>query len=127
MGGPWNGVVSASIPNSSWCRAASPSYPAALRDSENGVPQAAHVLHNFDIPIGLVREGERQGHVMAGQTQWSVIGDHKNRRYYYWTEHNRRMRLVDLNKLNFGNGEVQRIPLDAVQVEDIEDRPQDFS
>jgi hypothetical protein len=34
---------------------------------------------------------------------------------------------VDLNKLDFGDGEVQRIALDALQVEDIDDRTQDFS
>jgi len=84
-------------------------------------------LHNFDIPIGLVREGLHKGKIMAGQTQWSVIGDIRNRRYYYWTEHNRRMRLVDLSKLDFGGSKAQAIPLDKVRREDIEERTQDFS
>jgi choloylglycine hydrolase len=96
-------------------------------DAESGIPEVAHILHNFDIPKGLVREGEYQGKIMAGQTQWSVIGDIHNRRYYYWTEHNRRMRLVDLSKLDFGGDKVQAVPLDAVRQEDIEDRTQDFS
>jgi choloylglycine hydrolase len=96
-------------------------------DADSGVPEVAHILHNFDIPIGLVREGMDKGKFMAGQTQWSVIGDIRNRRYYYWTEHNRRMRLVDLSKLDFGGSKVQAIPLDKVRHEDIEDRTQDFS
>lgn len=96
-------------------------------DAESGIQQIAHVLHNFDIPIGLVREGEHQGHIMAGQTQWSVIGDHKNRRYYYWTQHNRRMRLVNLSKLDFSGGTRKSIPLDREPREDIEDRTQELA
>jgi choloylglycine hydrolase len=96
-------------------------------DADHGVPEVARILHNFDIPKGLVREGLHQGQVLAGQTQWSVIGDHKNRRYYYWTEHNRRMRLVDLSRLDFTGSKVQSFVLDAVRREDVEDRTQDFS
>jgi len=96
-------------------------------DADSGIPEVARILHNFDIPIGLVREGLHKGKIMAGQTQWSVIGDIRNRRYYYWTEHNRRMRLVDLSKLDFGGSKAQAIPLDKVRREDIEERTQDFS
>lgn len=95
-------------------------------DADSGIPQIAHLLANFDIPIGLVREGMSKGNVVAGQTQWTVIGDIRNKRYYYWTEHNRRMRVVNLSKLNFSGDKVQAIPLDKVQREDIEDRTQDF-
>jgi choloylglycine hydrolase len=95
-------------------------------DAESGVPEVARILHNFDIPLGLVREGMYKGKIMAGQTQWSVIGDIRNKCYYYWTERNRRMRLVDLRKLDFGRSKVQTIPLDRVRREDIEERTQDF-
>ena len=96
-------------------------------DTDTGIPEVARVLHNFDIPLGLVREGMYKDKVMAGQTQWTVIGDLRNKRYYYWTEHNRRMRMVDLNKLNFEDNKVQAIPLDELRQEDIQDRTQDFS
>ncbi len=128
VGSGMHGLPGDSTPPSRFVRAVAFSQTLLpFADADSGIPQIARVLHNFDIPIGLVREGEGQGHVLAAQTQWTVIGDHRNRRYYYWTEHNRRMRLVDLNKLDFGNGKVQRIALDAVQVEDIDDRTQDFS
>lgn len=96
-------------------------------DAESGVPDVARILHNFDIPKGLVREGEYAGKVIAGETQWTVIGDIRNKRYYYWTEYNRRTRLVDLTKLNFGGRKVQAIPLDEVRREDVEDRTGAFS
>jgi len=95
-------------------------------DADTGVPEAARILHNFDIPKGLVREGEHAGKVITGHTQWTVIGDIRNRRYYYWTQFNRRMRMVDLSKLDFGGGKVLSIPLDEVRAEDIKDRTQDF-
>ena len=96
-------------------------------DAESGVPEVARVLHNFDIPLGLVRGGMHKGKMAVGQTQWTVIGDIRNRCYYYWTEHNRRMRVVDLSKLDFGGSNVQAIPLDKARREDIEDRTQEFS
>ena len=112
-GGPWNGVdLISNLP-----------FP----DADSGVPEVARILHNFDIPKGLVREGEHAGEVITGHTQWTVIGDIRNRRYYYWTEYNRRMRMVDLSKLDFGGGKVLTIPLDEVRAEDIKDRTQDFS
>jgi hypothetical protein len=64
---------------------------------------------------------------MAGQTQWMVIGDLWNKRCYCWTEHNCRMRLVDLGKLDFGGSKVQAIPLDRVRREEMQHRTQDFS
>lgn len=96
-------------------------------DGGSGVQEAARILHNFDIPKGLVREGEYQGSVIAGHTQWSVIGDIHNRRYYYWTEHNQRLRMVDLSKLDFSVGKVKALPLEEVLAEDIQDRTQDFA
>lgn len=95
-------------------------------DADSGVPEVARILHNFDIPKGLVREGMEKGNVIAGQTQWTVIGDIRNKRYYYWTEHNRRMRLVDLSKLDFSGNKVLTIPLDEVRAEDVKDLTQDF-
>lgn len=67
------------------------------------------------VPLGLVREGMYKVKVMAGQTLWTVIGDLRNKRYYYWTEHNRRMRMLDLSKLIFVDSNVQAIPLDEVR------------
>jgi len=96
-------------------------------DAESGIPEVARVLHNFDIPLGLVREGMHKGKLMAGQTQWTVIGDIHNKRYYYWTEHNRRMRMVDLRKLNFDGDKVLMVPLDEVRQEDFQDRTQDLT
>ncbi len=91
-------------------------------DVEAAINQAARILHNFDIPRGLVREGESPEHYHLNFTQWSTIGDIRNRRYFWWTEHNQRIRMVDLKALNFVKGAIRSIPLDEVRVEDIKDR-----
>jgi choloylglycine hydrolase len=41
---------------------------------------------------------------------------------YYHTQHNRRVRMVDLKKIDFAQGhELERQPLDKVKAEDMED------
>ncbi len=97
------------------------------KNIEAGINEAARILNNFDIPRGLVREGKSVDDFHLNFTQWSTIGDIKNKRYYWWTEHNRRMRMVDLNKLNFEGSQTSHISLDKIRKEDIKDRSNDFS
>ncbi len=96
------------------------------KDVEAGVNEASRILNNFDIPRGLVREGESPENFHLNYTQWSTIGDIRNRRYYWWTEFNRRMRMVDLKALNFEGEKVRATPLDETRREDIKDRTPDL-
>jgi len=96
------------------------------KNVEAGVNEAARILNNFDISRGLVREGENSENYHLNFTQWTTIGDIKNKRYYWWTEYNRRMRMLDLNKLNFEGNEIRVTPLDEVRAEDIKDRTPDL-
>lgn len=96
-----------------------------LKDVDAAINQASRILDNFDYPKGFERTGTPDKYSL-GYTQWSTIGDIKNRRYYWWTEWNRQMRMVDLSRLNFDGGEIIASPLDKVRVENIEDRTKDF-
>jgi choloylglycine hydrolase len=96
------------------------------RDAADAVNAASVMLNNFDIPKGLVREGASPEDFHLGYTQWSVIADMSHRVYYYWTMYDRRMRSVDLGKLDFGGKAIAYFPLDKVRVEDIQDRSGDF-
>jgi choloylglycine hydrolase len=98
-----------------------------VEDAAQAVNAAATMLNNFDIPKGLVREGAATEDYHLGYTQWSVIADMSHKVYYYWTMYDRRMRSVDLAKLNFDTKKVSGFPLDRVRTEDIEDRSSDFS
>jgi penicillin V acylase-like amidase (Ntn superfamily) len=71
------------------------------KDAADAVNAASVMLNNFDIPKGLVREGSAEDFHL-GYTQWSVIADMSHKVYYYWTMYDRRMRSVDLSKLDFG-------------------------
>lgn len=95
------------------------------KDAAEGVAAASSMLNNFDIPKGLVREGSAEDYNL-GYTQWSVIADQNHRIYYYWTMYDRRMRSVDLNKLDFGAAKVSSFPLDRVRVEDVLDQSSEF-
>jgi len=92
------------------------------KNIESGINEVSRILNNFDIPRGLVREGASPEDYHLNFTQWSTIGDIKNKRYYWWTEFNRRMRVVDLKELNFAGNKIRSIPLDEVRTEDIKDR-----
>ena len=96
------------------------------KDVEAGVNEASRILNNFDISRGVVREGESPENYHLSFTQWTTIGDIKNKRYYWWTEYNRRMRMVDLTALSFEGNSIRSTPLDEVRAEDIKDRTRDF-
>jgi hypothetical protein len=98
-----------------------------VKNAAEAVNAASVMLNNFDIPKRLVREGASPEDFHLGYTQWSVIADMSHRIYYYCTMYDRRMRAVDLSKLDFGGKEVSSFPLDPVWVEDVLDRSNDFS
>ena len=88
-----------------------------LENTDDAVNEASRILNNFDIPKGVSREGNPNDFSLD-YTQWSVIGDIQNRHYYWWTENNRRMRMIDLNKLDFNANKVVKIPLDKERKQD---------
>jgi len=48
--------------------------------------------------------------------------DTNNKVFYYHTQHNRRVRMVDLKKIDFGSfSDIKRLPLDKVKAQDIQD------
>lgn len=96
------------------------------KDAADAVNAASVMLNNFDIPKGLVREGGPEDFHL-GYTQWSVIADMSHKVYYYWTMYDRRMRSVDLSKLDFAGKAIASFPLDKIRTEDIQDRSADFA
>ncbi|NWG24168.1 MAG: choloylglycine hydrolase family protein [Pseudorhodoplanes sp.] len=98
-----------------------------VKSAAEAVDAASTMLNNFDIPKGLVREGGKADDYVLGFTQWSVIADTRNKVYYYWTMYNRRLRSVDLTKIDFAAKAPAAFPLDNVRAQDIEDRTKDFS
>lgn len=64
--------------------------------------EAFRILDNFNVPLGSAEgEGANQTQGMRGSTYWTTAYDTKNRVMYYYTMHNRRVRMVDLKAINF--------------------------
>ncbi len=97
-------------------------YPGKL--AENGVDAAFHILDQFDIPRGAVREREGD-RVINEVTQWTSAADHKNRRYYFHTEQNRRVRVLELANLNLKSGRIQTLAVDGT--DDFQDLTADLN
>lgn len=111
MGSGMHGLPGDFTPPSRFVRAAAftRSAPPAPTGRE-AVLQAFHLLNQFDIPRGSVREGER-GKVVVESTLWTAASDLKGLRYYIHTYENRRIRMVDLKEADLDAKAVRTIPL----------------
>lgn len=70
------------------------------KNAEENIRLAEHVLHNFDIPLGSVRESNAPNSYMEF-TQWSTIADITNKRFYFSTYDHQPLRTIDLKTVNF--------------------------
>lgn len=80
--------------------------PQTAADAEMA---ALHILNNFDIPLGLVRE------VMAGKvvdelTEWSTISNLTQGRYAYRTYDDPTVYVIDLSTTDFTNARLVSLP-----------------
>ena len=76
---------------------------------------AFHILNQFDIPKGAAR-GIEQGQEVADYTLWTSAADLKNRRYYFRTFDNSRIRMVDLKAMDLDAKEIKTISMKGEEV-----------
>ena len=118
------GVPGDFTPPSRFVRATAFSKTArSLPNGEEAFYELFRILDNFNLPIGAA-EGE--GHVategLRSSTAWTTGYDTKNLVMQYHTAHNRRVRQLDLKKLDFSTAKtVTHIPLDKARKQDIEE------
>ena len=81
------------------------------------------ILDNFNVPLGAAEGGgEDKTQGMRSSTIWTTAYDTKTLIMYYHTQHNRRVRKIDLKKVDFEKSrELIRLPLDKEKKQDIED------
>jgi choloylglycine hydrolase len=82
------------------------------------------ILDSFNVPLGAA-EGSALGGDLSGMrssTIWTSAADTRNLVYYYHTQHNRRVRAVELNDIDFGSLSPGALffPLDKKKEQDIE-------
>ncbi len=92
-------------------------------DGPDAVYETFRILDNFNVPLGASEgHGEVKTEGMRSSTLWTVAYDTKHRVLYYHTQHNRRVRKVDLAKIDFTKPEkLIRMPLDEEPKQDVKD------
>ena len=103
-------------PPSRFVRAVAFSQSAVRSDTAaQAVLQAFHILNNFDIPYGAVREVDN-GQIHAEATTWTSAADLKNLRWYFKTYDDQSIRSVDVAKaLAAAQGKIRFIKMEAQQ------------
>ena len=75
---------------------------------EEAIGLSARILQNFGTPKGSLVAFNNGS---LDYTQWSVIRDHKNLVYYFFTQFNNNIFAVDLNKINFQTPKANEISI----------------
>lgn len=121
------GLPGDNTPPSRFVRAVA--FSQTARPTQTGsetVYEMFRILDNFNLPLGSAEgAGEGKGEskeLMRSSTIWTTVYDTKSKELYYHTQHNRRVRSVDMSKIDFDSLHEQiLIPLDRVKAEDIEE------
>ena len=80
---------------------------------EDAVLAGFHILNQFDIPKGSVRDKTDGG---LEETQWTTISDLTNLRWYFKTYADATIRMVDLRKaLDAAGGQIRTIKMQSKQ------------
>ena len=83
-------------------------------------------MDNFNLPLGAAEGSDHTADPkllkgMRSSTIWTSAADTRNLKYYYHTQHNRKLRMVDLKKIDFSAKKIVRQPLDIKKDQEIED------
>ena len=81
------------------------------------------ILDNFNVPLGAAEgEGHNATEGMRSATIWTTAYDTRNLVMQYHTQHNRRVRQLDLKKIDFTKStDLVHIPLDKEKQQDIDE------
>lgn len=118
------GLPGDNTPSSRFVRAVAATQTArATPTGEETVYELFRILDNFNLPRGAAEgSGEERTSGMRSSTIWTTGYDTKNRVMYFHTQHNRSVRMLDLNKIDFSKpGKLVKLPLDKDKVQDIDD------
>lgn len=96
-------------------------FSQSLLPSKTGtdaILQAFHILNNFDLPKGALREDEKDSHgnILADYTVWTSANDLKTKRFYFRTYQNSQIRMVDLTKMNLDAKDITKISMQGDEV-----------
>jgi choloylglycine hydrolase len=92
-----------------------------LATGNDAVFEAFRILDSFNITVGATGSKEKIAKDIESATQITSASDLKNRVYYYHTMYNRRIRKIDLKKIDFSKVKQQVIDDDADHNADVKE------
>ncbi|MBR8536405.1 choloylglycine hydrolase family protein [Carboxylicivirga sediminis] len=112
------GLPGDGTPPSRFVRAAVYSQSAVKQETaELTVPQVFHLMNNFDIPVGSVRDvvKTQDGTMVFNEiTSWTTVADLKNLTYSFKTYAGQQICQIDIRKtLKSANGQMRHITMDG--------------
>ncbi len=89
------------------------------KTANEAVQQIFHLLNQFDIPIGVVRD--KTGEIThSEQTQATSVKDPQSLRYYFKTYNNQTIQMIDLSDFNLNDTTIKSLkPKGSTQVQSI--------
>lgn len=116
QGAGMHGLPGDFTPPARFVRAVAFTQAAVTSDTaDDTVFQAFHILNQFDIPVGSVRE-RSGGKTINESTQWTSVVDLTNQRWYFRTYGDQGIRMVDLRKaVDATKGKVRQIKMESAQ------------
>ena len=100
-------------PSSRFVRAAfMVSTAPTLKNAEETILYSFKILNAFEIPIGLELQNRDNPTGLLSATQWSSAADMTNKKLYYKTMSNEKIRFVNLNSIDFSTVSYQSQPID---------------
>lgn len=94
-----------------------------VKDGPEATYEVFRILDNFNVPLGASEgSGDHDTQGMRSSTIWTVATDLSNKVIYYHTQHNRRVRKLDVGAIDFSSlpPGIKTSPLDKKKIQDIE-------
>ena len=102
-----------------WSQTARP-----VLNSDEAIYELFRILDNFNLPLGAAEGSDSEDIDLEGMrssTIWTTAWDLSGETLYFHTQHNRRVRKVDLNRIDFSGKKIRHIQLDESKKQDIKD------
>lgn len=93
-------------------------------DGPEAIYEIFRILDSFNVPLGASEgSGDTDTAGMRSATIWTSAHDLSNLVMYYHTQHNRQVRMIDVNRINFDTiNDILTLPLDEQKSQAIKDR-----
>ena len=95
-----------------------------LKNSDEAVYELFRILDNFNLPLGSAEGSDSEVTNLKGMrssTIWTTVWDLSKKVLHFHTQHNRRVRTVELDRIHFSKKEIVHIPLDDKKEQDVKD------